>query len=256
VLVSNRLDLRVPADSTAASAITDLPHLHSVPANRAAALRSVRSTGAWFLRRHWKVQCHGEENIPSTGPAILAANHLGVLDGPLLVAMTRRTTFALAKSTLFTGQVGRGLEIMGQIPVRQGGINTLALRRAIRVLDQGYLLGIFPEGSRHTGDMRKIFGGAAYLAMVTGAPILPVALLGTREPGQTISDLPRRGAPIHIVYGEPIAIDRIPWPRRRPAVAECTEQVRRRLAAHVAWAEGHTGMALPGVPAPKVRASA
>src|SRR6185312_1501978 len=60
---------------------------------------------------------HGEENLPASGAAILAANHVGVLDGPLLVAMTRRTTFALAKSSLFTGRVGWALQAVGQIPV-------------------------------------------------------------------------------------------------------------------------------------------
>lgn len=250
--VTDHLDLRPPTPVAA----PDLPDLGSLPANPTAVLRNLRSTGAWMLRRQWRIERHGEENVPATGPAILAANHLGVLDGPLLVTMTQRTTFALAKSALFTGRVGWALHRAGQIPVRQGAINTMALRRAISVLRDGHLLGIFPEGSRHTGDMARIFGGVAYLALVSGAPIVPVALLGTREPGQTISDVPRRGAPIHIVYGEPIAIDRTPWPRRRPEVAACTERVRRGLAAHVAWAEGHTGMALPGVPAPKVRATA
>lgn len=250
--MSDRLDLRL---STPA-ATTDLPHSHSLPANPTAMLRGLRGTSAWLLRQQWRIHRHGEEHLPASGAAILAANHVGVLDGPLLVAMTRRTTFALAKSSLFTGRVGWALQAVGQIPVRQGELDTLALRRSVKVLREGHLLGIFPEGSRHTGDMATILGGVAYLAMVTGAPIVPVALLGTREPGQTISEVPRRGATIHIVYGESIAIDPTPWPRRRPDVAQRTEQVRRRLAAHVAWAEGHTGMALPGVPAPKDRATA
>lgn len=254
--MSDHIDLRPVTPPVRPLVATDLPHLHSLPANRTATLKGLRGPGAWLFRRQWRIHRHGEENIPTTGPAILAANHLGVIDGPLLVAMTRRTTFALAKSTLFTGRVGWGLESIGQIPVRQGEIDTLALRRSIKVLREGHLLGIFPEGGRDTGDMRTIFGGTVYLAMATGAPIIPVALLGTREPGQTVSDVPRRGATMHIVYGEPIAIDSTPWPRRRHDVAARTEEVRRRLAAHVAWAEGYTGMALPGVPAPKDRATA
>lgn len=250
--MNDRLDLQ----PTAPGRIVELPSVAALPPHRTRVLRSLRGTGAWALRRQWRIQRHGEDNVPATGPVILAANHLGVLDGPLLVSMTRRTTFALAKSTLFTGRMGWGLEAVGQIPVRQGEVDLQALRRAIRVLSDGYALGIFPEGTRHLGDMTRIFGGVVYLAMVTGAPIVPVALLGTREPGQTVSEVPRRGAPIHIVYGEPIAIDRTPWSRRRPDVAACTERVRRRLAAHVAWAQGHTGMALPGVPATKVRATA
>lgn len=258
------LDLRPVTDLTPVTSrppelatVIDPPRLHGdVPDQRVALLRSIRGTAAWLFRRQWRIELHGTRHLPATGPAILAANHLGVLDGPLLVTMTRRTTFALAKSELFTGNVGRLLEAVGQIPVSQRELDTRALRRAVKVLSEGHLLGIFPEGSRDVGDMATIRGGAVYLAMVTGAPIIPVALLGTREPGQTISEVPQRGSRIHIVYGEPIAIDRIPWPRRRHEVADRTEQVRRRLAAHVAWAEGYTGMALPGVPAPKAPAAA
>lgn len=255
--MSESLDLRPLPPLPTDHRVVDLPHLHSdLPANRAALLRSVRGTAAWALRRRWRISLHGTQHIPTVGPAILAANHIGVLDGPLLVAMTPRTTFALAKSELFTGKVGRLLEAAGQIPINQRELDTLALRRALTVLRDGHLLGIFPEGSRDVGDMATIRGGASYLAMASGAPIIPVALLGTREPGQTISDVPQRGGRIHIVYGEPIVIDRTLWPRRRHEVADRTEEVRRRLAAHVAWAEGHTGMALPGVPAPKATAAA
>lgn len=249
--MSDRLDL-----STTPS-ITQWPlPPGELPPNRVGRLRSLRGTVAWVFRRQWRVRLHGLEHLPQHGPAILAANHIGVLDGPLLVTMTPRPTFALAKSELFVGRVGRLLEAVGQIPIRQRGIDTRALRRAVKVLDEGHLLGIFPEGGRDTGDMARIRGGAVYLAMVTGAPIVPVALLGTREPGQTVSDVPRRGATMHIVYGEPIAIDRTPWPRRQQVVTARTEEVRRRLAAHVARAELLTGMTLPGEPAPKIAAAA
>lgn len=249
--MSDRLELSTPPS------ITQWPlSPGNLPPNRVGTLRSLRGTAAWLFRRQWRVRLHGREHLPQHGPAILAANHIGVLDGPLLVTMTPRPTFALAKSELFVGRVGRLLEAVGQIPIRQRGIDTRALRRAVKVLDEGHLLGIFPEGGRDTGDMARIRGGAVYLAMVTGAPIVPVALLGTREPGQTVSDVPRRGATMHIVYGEPIAIDRTPWPRRQQVVTARTEEVRRRLAAHVARAELLTGMALPGAPAPKIATAA
>lgn len=219
-------------------------------------LRSFRGTAAWLFRRHWRIHRHGLQHVPTNGPGILAANHLGVLDGPLLVTMTPRPTIALAKSDLFVGRVGRLLEAAGQIPIHQHHIDTRALRRAVSMLTSGELLGIFPEGSRGTGEMARIRGGAVYLAMVTGAPIIPVALLGTREPGQTIKELPRRGGNMHIVYGEPIAIAQTPWPRRQQVVRSRTEEVRRQLADHVARAELLTGMALPGAPAPNVAAAA
>ncbi|GAB3705195.1 lysophospholipid acyltransferase family protein [Mariniluteicoccus flavus] len=229
----------------------DLPHVHTgVPPTRALVLRLLRRLGAWLFRRVWRVRTHGMENVPMDGPVILAANHLGVLDGPLLVAMTRRVTFAMAKSELFSGTVGELLEVIGQIPVDQNHVDTHALRRAVKVLREDRAFAIFPEGGRDDGEMREIKGGAVYLAMVTGAPIVPVAIIGSRQPGQTISQLPRRGAPIHIVYGEPIAVPQVPWPRTQAHVASTTEEVRRQLVDHLAYAQEMCGMQLPGAPAP------
>jgi 1-acyl-sn-glycerol-3-phosphate acyltransferase len=82
--------------------------------------------------------------------------------------------------------------------------------------------------------------------MVTGAPVVPVALLGTREVGHPRGRLPGRRRPIHVVYGEPMAVPRSDWPRRKAAVADWTEFLRSRLAAHVMAAQGLTGLPLPG----------
>lgn len=229
----------------------DLPRISGLPANKTLVLRSFRRLGAWAFRRQWRIEMHGYDNVPATGPVILAANHIGVIDGPLVVAMTRRLTFALAKTELFEGAVGAGLRAIGQIPIARHHTDTHAIRRAVKVLQSGYCMAVFPEGVRQTGDMRRIRGGAIYLAMLTGAPIVPVALLGTREPGQSISDLPPHGATMHLVYGPPIHIDKTPWPRRKADVAERTEWVRVQLKAHVEYAQRLTGMPLPGEPGPR-----
>ena len=227
-----------------------LPHTGHLPAIREWSLRVAKPAAARLLRLHWRIRVHGAQHVPRHGPVILAANHLGVLDGPLLVAVTRRRSFALAKQELFVGGMGAFLTHVGQIPLNRQSVDTAAIRRSLQVLRSDRVLAVFPEGIRGAGEVTHARGGAAYLALVSGAPIVPVALLGTREPGQTSKQVPRRGAPIHVVYGEPIPVPAIPWPRRKPVVAELTETVRRRLAEHVRWAQELTGLPLPGPPKP------
>jgi 1-acyl-sn-glycerol-3-phosphate acyltransferase len=226
----------------------DLPHTVDLPPTREIGLRIVKPIVAIVLRNYWRVQVHGEEHVPDAGPVILAANHIGLLDGPVLVALTRRLTFAVAKHELFSGVLGRFLSHVGQISLNRRQIDTRAISRAIQVLRAGKVLAVFPEGVRGAGEVAWAKGGAAYLAMVTGAPIVPVALLGTREPGQAKGEVPRRGAPIHVVYGEPFTVPRSAWPRRKEMVREWTAVVRDQLAAHVLAAQDHTGLLLPGPP--------
>jgi 1-acyl-sn-glycerol-3-phosphate acyltransferase len=224
----------------------DLPHTAHLPVRKELALRITRPVAARLIRAYWNVRLHGALNVPATGPAILAANHIGFLDGPVLVAVTPRLTFAWAKHELFTGALGSFLAHVGQISINRRSVDTKAITRAIQVLRAGDVLAVFPEGSRTTGEVSRAGRGAAYLAMVTGAPIVPVALLGTREPGHRRSQLPRRGSPIHVVYGEPLAVPRSPWPRRKAAVGHWTEVLRSYLADHVIAAQGLTGLPLPG----------
>jgi 1-acyl-sn-glycerol-3-phosphate acyltransferase len=224
----------------------DLPHTAHLPVSKELGLRLMKPVTAAIIRSYWQVHLHGEDNVPPTGPAILAANHIGVLDGPVLVALTKRLTFALAKHELFTGLLGRFLAHVGQISLNRRTIDTAAITRAIQILRAGDVLAVFPEGSRTGGEVTYARGGAAYLAMVTGAPVVPVAILGTREVGHTRGQVPRRRRPIHVVYGEPLTLPRSDWPRRKAAVAEWTELLRSRLAGHVMAAQGLTGLSLPG----------
>lgn len=226
----------------------DLPHTADLPVGKEWVLRAVKPVVALVLRLSWRVQVHGAEHVPRSGPVVLAANHLALLDGPVLIAMTERLTFAMAKHELFVGVLGRALSHVGQISINRTTVDTQAMRRAVQVLRADKVLAVFPEGVRVGGEVTWAKGGAAYLAMVAGAPVVPVAILGTREPGQTRSQLPRWRRPIHVVYGEPIPVAQQPWPRRKRAVAELTEQLRQRLAAHVVAAQVLTGLPLPGPP--------
>ena len=115
-----------------------LPYTGGLPLGREWPLRVARLPVAAALSAWWRVQVHGEHHVPSTGPVILAANHIGVLDGPSLVALTRRLTFALAKHELFVGVGGRLLadgsldltETLGPLGEPLSTLNTRSARRA------------------------------------------------------------------------------------------------------------------------------
>jgi 1-acyl-sn-glycerol-3-phosphate acyltransferase len=226
----------------------DLPHTDRLPATKEWFLRLTRPVVRYGLRLGWRIQVHGARNVPRSGPVILAANHIGLLDGPALVALTRRLTFALVKREAFTGAVGQFLIHLGQISLNRREIDPQAIKRAVQVLRAGKVLAVFPEGGRSGGEVAWAKGGAAYLAMITGAPIVPVAILGTREPGQRKNQIPQLRKPIHVVYGEPFNVPRSSWPRRKAAVAKWTEVVRERLANDVVAAQAVTGLPLPGPP--------
>lgn len=242
----------VASESPIPGVSTDLPHLHHLPIRKTWPLAVVRRPVEAFFRLAYRVRIHDEQLVPAHGPVILVANHLGVIDGPLLVAITHRMSFALAKHELFVGWLGRVFQHLGQISVDRHSVDRHAVSRCIQVLRTNGVLAVFPEGVRGAGEVTWAQGGAVYLAMVTGAPIVPVALLGTRCPGQTTSGMPPWRAPVHVVYGQPLSVPRSGWPRRRENVAEWTERVRKELADHVVAAQARTGLPLPGPPKPKV----
>lgn len=210
-----------------------LPNLDGMPPLRLTALGIARMPFRWLFKIVWSIEILGEENVPASGPVVLAANHIGVLDGPLLVALTRRRSLALAKIELFRTRLGALLRFVGQISIDRRAIDTTAIRRAVQVLRSGGMLTVFPEGSRGTGEMGKIRSGGIYLAMLTGATIVPVALVGTAGPRNAKSAIPRWQGRIAIMYGEPIVVPQRPWPRRHAEVVELTETIRQRLADHV-----------------------
>ena len=110
---------------------------------------------------------------------------------------------------------------------------------------------IFPEGSRGSGDLARMDAGAAYLALVTGVPVVPLAIFGTREPGGDTDSIPARGTRFDLVYGAPVYLERQPWPRRQADVRRANEMLRDKLVEHLAESKGLTGRELPGpIPGP------
>ena len=209
-------------------------------------LKLLRSTLGPYMRRRWDINERGEWHVPSEGPVILASNHIGWLDGPLLIATTPRPAHALVKKESFEGRTGMLLRIAGQISIDRRSTDVGAVRRTVQALRAGQAVVLYPEGTRGDGEFTAIKGGIGYLALVTGAPIVPVAIFGTRKAGEAGDAKPEKGARIDVIYGPPIQFINHSWPREKESVTEATEQIHAHLLAHLADAKTKTTLELPG----------
>ncbi len=186
----------------------------------------------------------GRENIPATGPVVFAADDLKYLDGPVMVGAGPRYMYVMVRHDMFKGFLGRGLHASGQIPVNRAG-DRAALQTAKAVLDRGDCVGILPEGTRGSGDASSVNGGVAWLALNSAAAVLPVAILGTRHRGEHRNKFPTPRRKLHVVFGEAMAITREPGVSGRVSMDRATEQIRVRMAGHIASAQAATGQDLP-----------
>jgi 1-acyl-sn-glycerol-3-phosphate acyltransferase len=165
------------------------------------------------LRLWFGFRVDGREHEPATGSVVIVSNHLSDLD-PLIVgsALKRRVGF-MAKQELFeVPGVRWWVSACGAFPVRRGEPDRQALRTAMRLLEGGGVLVMFPEGTRGTTrELRPPEPGAALLALRTGATVLPVAVIGSDEVMPRGSHRLRR-ATVRVRIGEPIPVPR-PSPR-------------------------------------------
>ncbi len=169
-----------------------------------------------ILKLVGRPRVEGLENLPARGPAILASNHLAVVDSFYLPMAVPRRIYFLAKSEYFTGTGPKGafqrwfFTAVGQIPIDRTGADAAAgaLIAARRKLEEGELMGMYPEGTRSPdGRLFKGKTGLARIAMETGVPVIPVAMINTEKlnpPGTTIP----RPARITVKIGEPLDFSR------------------------------------------------
>ncbi|MBL8928938.1 MAG: 1-acyl-sn-glycerol-3-phosphate acyltransferase [Kineosporiaceae bacterium] len=202
----------------------------------------------WLLgsifRLVWRAKVTGLEHIPAQGPVIIASNHLSFIDSVVIPLVVPRRVRFLAKAEYFEGTGVRGwvnrtfFTAVDAVPVnRDSQRNAMAsLRLAMDVLAEGTAFGIYPEGTRsRDGRLYQGRTGVGWLALESGAPVVPVALIGTDQV-QPIGARVPRPHPVRVSVGEPI--DPAPW---IAAVAtsggagkarrEITEAVMARIAA-------------------------
>ncbi len=164
------------------------------------------------VARLWDFQVEGLEHVPDTGPAVLCPNHVAAIDSAFVPAVLDRNLIYVGKSEYLDDWKTRRLfPALGMIPIdRRGGDHAkAALDTARAVLEGGGLFGIYPEGTRsRSGKLHKGHTGAARLAIETGAPIIPVGLLGTADIQPVDAAMPKFFRRVVIRFGEPIEVER------------------------------------------------
>ena len=172
-----------------------------------------------LLRVLFRPQVEGAERIPGSGPVILAGNHLTFIDSVVLMLVARRQVFFIGKDEYVSGRTLKGRLMawfftgVGMIPVdRDGGRGGVAaLMTGRRVLEEGGAFGIYPEGTRSPdGRLYRGRTGIARLALMSGAPVVPFAMIGTDEiqPDGKGMVRPGRGRRISVRFGEPLDFSR------------------------------------------------
>lgn len=210
-----------------------------VPGPRGAAV--ARGIGIGLMYGLWRPRVLGAWRVPAQGPVILAGNHSHNVDGPMLIGTSPRPLHFLVKKQAFVGPLDPFLRAIGQIEIDRESADRTAVGAALGVLERGGVLGIFPEGTRGNGDFAELRAGLAYFALRSGAPVLPVAVLGTARTGRLVRQLPPVGARVDVVFGAPFDAGDGSGRRTRTALDAATLRIQERLSAHLADARQATG---------------
>ena len=154
------------------------------------ALHLLHSLLALVLRVIWRPRVEGVAHVPTSGPVIVASNHISFFDSVVLPLVIPRRVVFLAKAEYFQGRGLRGALVrawftaIGAVPVRRGshGEAMASLQLALEVLRRGDGFGIYPEGTRsRDGRLYRGRTGVAWLALAAGAPVVPAGVIGTDD---------------------------------------------------------------------------
>jgi 1-acyl-sn-glycerol-3-phosphate acyltransferase len=187
--------------------MTALPDISGVPHPPTWPLYPHRWFGRFVVRRRFAVREHGTDHVPAGGAVIISTTHTEWQDQP--------------EPALF------GPRPVHRLRLVPGQVNIGALKTSLRVLTDGHVVGLSFEDQR----------GAAYLALVSGSPVVPLTILGTQHP---------RGGRLDLVYGEPYRTTALTWPRTKKQVDATALDLRVHLLIALDAARSLTGRRLPG----------
>lgn len=170
----------------------------------------------------------GTERLPRDGAFLIVSNHLSLIDPPVLGALIPRRIVFMAKEELFhVPIIGQLVSWYGAFAIRRGEADRQALRKAVGVLEHGQVLGMFPEGTRSkTGKMNEAHPGAALIALLSGATVVPVAITGTDRVQSPLSLLTRPRIAVRV--GEPFKMERVR--SRKENLEDATREMMGRVA--------------------------
>ena len=202
--------------------------------------RALELTLAPALRAAYRPVVSGVEHLPHTGPVIIAANHLSFADEFFTPAVARRQVTYLAKAEYFDSPGLRGWAMkqffggLGHVPVDRDVVHAAAasIDLCVRVLSEGRAFGIYPEGTRSPdGRLYKFRTGVARVALRSGAPVVPLGIIGTREV-QPPGEKRWHRAPVQLNFGAPLSFGHLAEQERSSKVLrEVTEAIRVAVQA-------------------------
>jgi len=151
-----------------------------------------------YARLIMRVEVKGVENIPESGPLVVMSNHISYLDPPLIGSIIPQKVHYMAKAELFENRiVGAFLKKLGAFPLKRGTGDSRAFRKAIKILRNDQVLGIFPEGTRYPeGSPGEPHSGSVMLAIMAKSPILPIGIKNIKRKGRT-----------KVIIGEPLVLE-------------------------------------------------
>ncbi len=184
------------------------------------AYHTVRTIVTVFCRVWCRMTIEGRENFPENGPFILAPTHRSIIDTPVASGVYRkRMRFMGADKWWSNHYFGNLLTALGGFPVSRGSADREALKRCIAVIEGGEPLVLFPEGERKSGPVvQPLFDGAAYVAVKTGVPIIPVGIGGSERamPKGAKFIYPRK---LYVIVGAPLTVVPTDSPKEQRAAA-------------------------------------
>jgi len=193
--------------------------------------RTVKRIVRGLLGLFYRIEVEGTERVPMEGPVVIASNHHSFLDPLVIGVVLPRPIAFIARGDLFRiPGLGWLLRKLYAIPVERGSGDLAAVKAAIRALRAGMAFGIFPEGRRsRSGRLEPFKTGTAAIALRTRAPVLPVAVVGTREvwpPGKR----PRLRGRIRVLIGDPIDLDGAAGRLDKVRLEEATRRIEAAVA--------------------------
>ncbi|MFM1841316.1 MAG: hypothetical protein RLZZ490_47 [Cyanobacteriota bacterium] len=220
--------------------MSDLKNSPTIPKQRESALNLALYRGLkWgvvrpLLHGVFRGKVYGQEFVPKRGPALVVSNHASYFDPPFLSCAMARPVAFMAKEELFeVPMLGQAIRLYGAYPVKRGSGDRGALRAAMNALEDGWLVGIFLEGTRtEDGRIHEPKLGAAMIAAKAQVPLIPVGLIGVERIFQAESKFPH-AVPLTIHIGPAIAP---PQRSKRQDLETVTQACQRQI--HSLLAQG------------------